>query len=253
MAETPEALALTEAHRLLQLRVSSGILGDVLTAWPTLDPGNLDGSFAAYAERLLAVTTARNTVSATVAASYYDRIRAAEEVTGDYALTRATVRPDQVVTSLRVTGPVTWKSALARGASPARAQALAQAATTRSLTRHVLNGGRETVLRLVASDPEAYGYMRVSDGSPCAFCAMLIGRGPVYKKETAYFQAHDGCGCTAEPFFRASPTQRDTALFLRDLYDAATTGEDYKRRPAAFRRAYEALFPPGQSVQALAA
>jgi hypothetical protein len=44
---------------------------------------------------------------------------------------------------------------------------------------------------------------RVLGGAGCDFCQMLAGRGEVYSAETADFEAHDHCGCTAEPIYRA--------------------------------------------------
>jgi hypothetical protein len=43
------------------------------------------------------------------------------------------------------------------------------------------NGGRETLRRAVVQDPRAFGWARVEGGGEsCAFCLMLISRGPVY-------------------------------------------------------------------------
>ena len=67
--------------------------------------------------------------------------------------------------------------------------------------RGVLNGGRNTIRASSRANVRAFGWLRVSDGNPCAFCAMLVGRGPVYKAETVGFRSHDYCGCTAEEFY----------------------------------------------------
>jgi hypothetical protein len=57
----------------------------------------------------------------------------------------------------------------------------------------------------MSSDPEARGWQRVTDGSPCAFCAMIAGRGIISKDEgAAAFEAHGHCGCSAEPAFEGS-------------------------------------------------
>lgn len=50
-------------------------------------------------------------------------------------------------------------------------------------------------------------WRRVTDGDPCAFCAMLASRGPVYTETTSLTRGfdglryHKGCGCTAEPWY----------------------------------------------------
>ena len=62
--------------------------------------------------------------------------------------------------------------------------------------RLISNGARQAVMESVKADPEAVGWMRVTSANPCAFCAMLSGRGFVYKTErTASFQAHSHCAC----------------------------------------------------------
>lgn len=44
------------------------------------------------------------------------------------------------------------------------------------------NGGRATLREAVQTDPQAVGWARVEGGGEsCAFCLMLISRGPVYK------------------------------------------------------------------------
>lgn len=47
--------------------------------------------------------------------------------------------------------------------------------------KEVENGGRRTIIRAVESDPKSFGWARVQGGEDsCAFCTMLISRGPVY-------------------------------------------------------------------------
>ncbi|GAB3475311.1 hypothetical protein [Amycolatopsis cihanbeyliensis] len=59
--------------------------------------------------------------------------------------------------------------------------------------KEVENGGRRTLLRAVESDPQVKGWARVAGGNEsCAFCTMLISRGPVYlEAETAGLDADD--------------------------------------------------------------
>ena len=64
-----------------------------------------------------------------------------------------------------------------------------------SMSRISLNAGRETVMSAVRSDPAAFGWSRDGTGDTCAFCSMLISRGPVYKEETVGFKSHDHCAC----------------------------------------------------------
>lgn len=61
-----------------------------------------------------------------------------------------------------------------------------------------LGASRGMIDGTARADGRSGRYRRVTDGTPCAFCAMLAGRGPVYSEETAYFRSHPRCGCTAE-------------------------------------------------------
>lgn len=142
--------------------------------------------------------------------------------------------------SLIVTGPVNQKAKIARGKSPEQANREALAEASGAASRHVLTGGRQSLLTLVEGDMQALGWARVTDGDPCAFCAMLASRGPVYRTEvSAGFQAHDHCACTAEPVYsRQAPWPGRGAEFRR-LYRQATQGYSGRDAINAFRRAYE--------------
>jgi hypothetical protein len=110
--------------------------------------------------------------------------------------------------------------------------------------RLAVNGGREAVEQVVRQDRHALGWMRVTDGDPCAFCAMLASRGAVYKSaESAGFELdpvrgeinryHDNCGCQVVPVFTRTPvlpetTQRAEQLW-RDSQRAARAAGELER------------------------
>lgn len=81
---------------------------------------------------------------------------------------------------------------------------------------------------------------------------MLAGRGGVYlTEETASFESHDACGCTAEPFYEGSQLPERNQAF-RDLYNRAAAeareSGDLARGTSndllnAFRRAYSGSSP----------
>ncbi|SDI40858.1 hypothetical protein SAMN05421505_14922 [Sinosporangium album] len=85
--------------------------------------------------------------------------------------------------------------------------------------RHVADAGREAVADAARHDPEALGYARVATGvSTCAFCLMLVSRGPVYKNASAALLRdgggepyHNRCDCLAVPVFdrKAWPGRED--------------------------------------------
>jgi hypothetical protein len=145
-----------------------------------------------------------------------------------------------VVVSMNVTGPVAQKQKASRGKplQTARDESFTQAAG--AATRHVLTGGRRSLLTLLVDDPVALGWIRVTDGDPCAFCAILASRGPVYRsRETAGFLAHDHCACTPEPVYSRDTLWPGRAKEFRGLWRTSTEGLSGKDARNAFRREYE--------------
>ncbi|MFJ6622328.1 hypothetical protein ACIQOW_32700 [Kitasatospora sp. NPDC091335] len=66
----------------------------------------------------------------------------------------------------------------------------------------VQDAGRDAIHSALQDDPGAIGYYRKTDASPCYFCALMAGRGAIYKsKRTAAFGAHPYCHCQAVPIF----------------------------------------------------
>ncbi|WP_144722234.1 hypothetical protein [Cellulosimicrobium sp. TH-20] len=223
-----EELALADAFRVGQARGALVMQRALSAAFErALDPYDVDGSFPRYLELATRLLVMGNAQSAQAALDYYREARIAAGLSPDVpGLTLASLNRDAVETSLRVTGPVTVKRLTGQGKSPAQAAALAQAATLRMTKRLVLNGGREALVEAARRDRDALGFARVSDGGPCAFCAMLVGRGPVYSGATVGFQAHDGCGCVPRPVFANDPARGWTpqARAMQRLYRAAQEG-----------------------------
>lgn len=79
------------------------------------------------------------------------------------------------------------------GAASARMARLVRSEMTRPY--------RDTTLRNGARDSRFVGYKRIARGESCGFCKALAARGAVYRKETVYFAAHDGCQCTTAAAF----------------------------------------------------
>lgn len=273
MALTLEGSALTEAHRVAQATLQAEAVQDLASVWPLLDPSDLDGSFERYARAAMVVLDLRREQSAAVASAYYEAFRDVEGVTKPLTDLPALARlaEEQALTSLFVTGPVEAKRTMARQSrtildratsldpeappplSTRTAQAMERAFVTSagSVMRLTADAGREVIRGAVLRDDAAVGWARVTDGSPCAFCAMLASRGIDYKrgsfaasdprftgKGTA--KVHDHCGCTSEPVFRDSDYNLPgRAQEFADLWER--TGKHYSGDDAinAFRRAYE--------------
>jgi len=145
--------------------------------------------------------------------------------------------------SLIVTGPVGQKSKRGRGKTEQVARDESFVEASGAASRQVLTGGRQSLLRLIDEDTRLLGYIRVSDGDPCAFCAMLISRGPVYRTPNrASFQAHDHCACTAEPVYTTDTLWPGRAREFQKLWNEHIrnrhSGADARRE---WRRLYERL------------
>jgi len=203
MASTLVGSRLTERHRTAQLALRALALRQVLEIWPAFDAEDAARSWPAVESALLAVIGERRAVSASLAAGYFEAFRRAEGVSGAAVPVLDAFDEGAVVrarTSLQVTGYVTTGRLRAlKHADPSK---VALVRVSGAVTRHVLNGGRETLLASVRGDRRARGWARVTSASPCKFCEMLALRGGVYTATSGGFQTHDHCGCGLEPAYR---------------------------------------------------
>ncbi len=210
---------LTEIHRQAQLAVRARMLRDLAILWPIWKV-NDPRSFRAFTVAVVDLVNVYRSMSATVSAAYYTAFRNAEQVAGvSVPQLAGAITVEQVLASLYATGQA-MNQPLEDGVL---LDALRQAAFVRvsgAISRHVLNAGRATILESVAHDKEAIGWARVTDGNPCYFCLTLASRGAVYKSEdTAGFEAHDHCGCSAMAVFKG--TKIPSLDRWRSIYDEA--------------------------------
>jgi hypothetical protein len=236
MAATPAARQLTESHRVAQARLNALTVAAVRPLWRLLDPDNLAGTQRTWVDAVLAIVTARYGVSAALARRYLRSYRITE--TGQpfgSDLDRPALNVEAAATSLYVTGPVRIERARRRGADVGGAIRIAEASSAAAAGRHALTGGRTTITRTVETDRHAVGWARATSGNPCAFCALIAGRGPVFSEESAAFEAHDGCACTAEPVY--SRTAPFPGGRYAEMYREAAQDADDPLN--SFRRAYE--------------
>jgi Vilmaviridae head maturation protease len=280
VALTPRGRRLTEEHRREQLRVRATFLTEFLALFDLLDWFRLDLTTEAWLRAVMAIVRSFREESATTAEQYYREFRLIEEPE-DKTFKPAPVieitrrprtgargralpdREPKLVTprfgelvkpridwgdndeaaerSLRITGPGELKRQAAAGRNERDARRTAMVTASGSAGRHVLAGGRRVIGTLINADDEALGWMRVTDGNPCAFCAMLSGRGPVYKtRQAAEFQPHDNCACQPEPVFGAASEWPGRGREFGQLWADHIAG-NYSGKAAlnAWRRLYE--------------
>lgn len=162
-------------------------------------------------------------------------------------------RDRAVRVSLTVVGPIGQKSQIKKGRSEKQARDVSFVEAAGVATRHVLTGGRQSLLTLVEGDTQALGWVRVTDGDPCYFCAMLASRGPVYKKESfaesdprfvgpGTVKVHDHCACTLEAVYSRGTLWPGRAAEFRRMWrehiQGRFSGKDAVRE---WRRVYERI------------
>ncbi|WP_157032170.1 hypothetical protein [Kitasatospora cheerisanensis] len=119
--------------------------------------------------------------------------------------------------------------------------------------REVLRGGRSMAEQSARRDTRVIGWARVTDASPCGFCAMLASRGAVYKSRDSAGLAggppaslddltkfHDLCHCQIVPVYSRADHLPDGSEVWRDLWAEATDGLSGPEATRAFNRAVAA-------------
>jgi hypothetical protein len=231
MASTFDADRLTRTHRRVQRRLGQQTAVAVAAAWGILDLADLDGTTDRWLQAVVPLISGQRRQSAALAANYYRQFRILEGI-GDItpAMQAAEINRDVLATSMRVVGPVSLKRNVGEGVGLDRAVDIAQSRVTGAAVRHTVNGGRAVITRTVDQDRAARGWARTTSGSPCSFCAMLSSRGAAYKGErTAVFQAHDSCGCSAEPIYHDDAEPPEAAKWRtmwNQAVDQTPAGED---------------------------
>jgi hypothetical protein len=119
---------------------------------------------------------------------------------------------------------------------PHASSAMANDALRGASTRMVMMGGRDTITNAVHIDPRARGWERVIEPGACGFCAMLAGRGAVYKESTVDFRAHDHCHCTARAVFVGQGSVNDA---LSAEWGTATKGTSGKQAIRTWNKYWE--------------
>lgn len=245
MAATEAGARLTVEHSRSQSQLWAVTVRDLLRLWQMFDVEAISESWDRIEPFLVRLVQARRRVSAALSARYVSEFRDVEfGAAPRLRLVMADrVGVDDVVPNLRLVGPGNaWRLRSLGRRDVAR---VTFANVAGEVTRQVLNGGRETIVSTIEGDPVAVGYSRVVRGGCCAFCALLAGRGAVYRgEETAAFQAHRKCRCTPEPVYRrGAPLSESSERFrglYRDVAGSVESGPDWARRVRAeFRRRYE--------------
>lgn len=196
MARTAAGGVLTVEHRRAQMNLRAVALRDYARLWPLWDGS--DAAFRRLADAVVPLVAMHHRTSAALAAAYYQSFRGAERAAGT-APPRLAPLPDAatIAGTLYVTGRDMTRRAILAGQSPQAAMQTGLVRTSGTVGRLVLAGGRDTIVESARADNASNGTRRVLSGGACDFCQSLAGE-PSHDD----FQAHDHCGCTAEPAFQ---------------------------------------------------
>lgn len=230
-------LAAASAARRAQLAVRAELLRQVVRLWPLLNPKDLNGTFPAWLEAMIQLIVRYHGQSSQAAAAFYRAARStATESPAPLGLIALAAAPerDWLAKALGFSGPGMLSRDTVRPGT-------ALSTTLGTAGRIALEGGRATILNTVERDPVALGYFRITDGQPCAFCALLAsrpvigGRGAFYKTaESAGFAAHNDCGCSAAPMFSRDQQLPALSTTAADVYRNRGDGNAL----VAFRKAW---------------
>lgn len=226
--------------RAVQLAIRAQLMLQVTKLWPLLDPKRLDASWPAWLAAMKLLTTTFHAQSSTAAGRSYLAVRQAHttDVAPRSLVHLAPAPPDQMLDrAFGYSGPALLTKDTARPNT-------AFTTTLGTASRIALDGGRLTTIETTNNDPDAVGWYRLTDGDPCPFCALLAGRGLVYRSEgSASFLTHNDCGCSAEPAFTRDHVLPAISTQAADVYRSLPSGNS-KAKLTAFRAAWSARDKP---------
>lgn len=225
----------SQTHWQAQLALVALIVADLQNTYQWLEVEHPE-RVPKFTFAVSALVTKYGHISGTLAADYYEEARIDAGIVGPFhAIPAAVPIPDQVDASIRWGAKDLW--------GPEPDVTAVHTKIEGAVDKMVLDTGRNTVADNVIRDEKAHGFARQGRADCCAFCAMLISRGAVYKtRESAEFRSsdgrayHDHCHCTVDPFW--GPAHKPTAQehLLREQWDQYTRGYSGTDALNAFRR-----------------
>lgn len=242
MARSRLGQELTEEHKHAQIQLVSRFYAASRVLVGEIDPARLDATVPDWAGLQMVLAESFHRDSTSLAESYLNEFRVAETSAASAAgmpIVRPVFDAAGVAEKLALVAPMA-KAATAGGLDARTAvdtvfwQLVAGWGRT-----GVQAGARDLVDRSTLANAESNGWRRVTDGNPCAWCAMLATRGPAYRSAVTAGEGrryHDRCGCTVEEVFGDWVPTATEQRFI-DLYNAShEPGMSGQEAAAAMRR-----------------
>jgi hypothetical protein len=215
---------------------------DILTVWRQLNLRDVRSSWPALRTALAALIRDRYSQASALGQAYYGQARQAAGVPGEPPRVHVPPPPEpQITATLDSTGPWNLLGKIKQGQQLATANENTAVQLAGSAQRLITNGARQAVMRSVAADDKAVAWARVTSANPCAFCALLAGRGAVYRSEkSASFDAHNHDQCVAMPLFSHEEAQATKDNPLYDQWKRVTKGHGGAEALKVWRRHWDA-------------
>lgn len=231
---------LAEAYRIEQARLSAEVTRDVLALWlASYEPGN-SSVWRALVAALAALVGRFRNQSSRSAVRYYMESRGLARASGLYVPRPASEPPRELIeATAQITGARAYGRSRTANLANTRAMQNSGTQLAGAMARITLDAGRQTVLDAVEEDREAIGWTRITDANPCAFCAMLASRGPVFSEDTAAFQAHAHCACIAAPVYHRDEAWLGHSKDLYEQWQRETAGQSGPDAIKAWRRYWD--------------
>lgn len=241
---------IAQAYYTLQAQAGSTAVEQVVALVLGIDLADFDAGWLAVREQVLRLLIAQQLRAAVTSDAFFTALLA---LFGMQPAPLATVPPAAFAgwTSAGLplsvvidTTPVVAKIAVAAGATPANALAVAGARLSRIAASEVQDAGRGMLEARGRLEPKAHaGYVRRVSTPACGRCLLLAGR--VYRWSTG-FARHPGCDCQMIPALVAHPDTPDP----RELFHRMTDAEQEKAVGKAAARAIRDGADPSSVVNA---
>jgi hypothetical protein len=222
------------AYRTHQALIARAAAERAGTAWDSLDPADLSGSWAAsVGPATRAALTAAQQLAAAGTHAYIGAAMAAQDAD---APADATVSPPAFagtaadgrdLASLLYLPIIDSKIRIAAGMPVADAMLFGRTSLTRIIATETADAGRDALQAGMTATGTVHDYVRLVAGTACSRCILLAGK---HYRWNASFQRHPRCSCTAVP---AAGGAAALATDPHTLFDHLTAAQQDARFGAA--------------------
>jgi hypothetical protein len=224
-------------------KLAAQAVAAILALWQQLDLRDVRSSWPSVRSQLEFLVQLDHRAAAAAGQQYYAQARSLAGVTDGLPPLLSVPAPpaDLVQATLDSTGPYALLGRIKQAQPLQRANETTGVTLSGAASRLITNGARQAVMSSVKADAQAVAWMRVTSGDPCAFCAMLASRGPVFKsQQAAGFLAHDHCRCVAAAVFSDQDAEKLKDNDLSQQWKQVTKGLSGADARREWRRQWDA-------------